>query len=161
MHNIVNGFLAPTLHCTSALPFSSKWIELNEWIYPVDTIRFAFATLSVWSRLLHWTTFYATPSRSTPHRRRTEATAAEHKRRRNESELAERGCAKIRWVVVCVSAKWVAPCATATSFDCDYHHLPMAFVSVRIGLIKFWLKRIFNLFCFALSLWPIALAKLN
>lgn len=158
MHNIVNGFLAPTLHCTSALPFSSKWIELNAWIYPVDTIRFAFATLSVWSRLLHWTTFYATPSRSTPHRRRTEATAAEHKRTRNESELAERGCAKIRWVVVCVSANWVAPCATATSFDCDYHHLPMAFVSVRIGLIKFWLKRIFNLFCIGFpcdqSRWP-------
>lgn len=153
------------LHYTSALPtaavwmqvFSSKWIELNEWIYPVDTIRFAFATLSVWSRLLHWTTFYATPSRSTPHRRRTEATAAEHKRTRNESELAERGCAKIRWAEVCVPAKWVAPCTNATSFDCDYH-LPMAFVSVRIGLIKFWLKRIFNLFCFGFpcdqSRWP-------
>lgn len=147
------------LHYTSALPtgavwmqvFSSKWIELNKWIYTVDTIRFAFATLSVWSRLLHWTTFYATPSRSTPHRRRTEATAAEHKRTRNESELAERGCAKIRLAVVCVSTKWVAPCTNATSFDCDYH-LPMAFVSVRVGLIKFWLKRIWTLWLW-LSLW--------
>lgn len=34
-----------------------------------------------------------------------EATAAEHKRTRNESELAERGCAKILWAEVCVSAK--------------------------------------------------------
>lgn len=78
--------------------------------------------------------------------------------RETKANLAERGCAKIRWVVVCVPAKWVAPCATATSFDCDYHHLPMAFVSVRIGLIKFWLKRIFNLFCFGFpcdqSRWP-------
>lgn len=75
-----------TLHFRASVQFEVNWIEwMNK--YPVDTIRFAFATLSVWSRLLHWTTFYATPSRSTPHRRRTEATAAEHKRTRNESEF--------------------------------------------------------------------------
>lgn len=159
MHNIVNGFLAPTLHYTSALPFSSKWIELNEWIN-IPWIRFVSRSRRCQSEAVCSTEPLFMQRQVEVLRTEGEPKPLQPStsERETKANLAERGCAKIRWVVVCVSAKWVAPCATATSFDCDYHHLPMAFVSARIGLIKFWLKRIFNLFCFGFpcdqSRWP-------